>query len=125
MVGYFVAITGGGQALACAHGLRRSNEDKRRAVMTLLNDAEWVTWSDNAIAKACNVSPHTVADAKKSIYAFAEIPTDAKKSIFGNSDDSHIRTVERNGVTYEQNTASIGKTKPAEPALRQRISPAG
>src|SRR6476661_4358033 len=24
-----------------SHGLRRTNEDKRRAVMTLLNDAEW------------------------------------------------------------------------------------
>jgi ParB-like chromosome segregation protein Spo0J len=26
------------------HGLRRSNDDKRRAVLTLLNDAEWAKW---------------------------------------------------------------------------------
>ena len=28
-----------------SHGLRRTNEDKRRAVMTLLEDAEWSQWS--------------------------------------------------------------------------------
>lgn len=39
-----------------AHGLRRSNEDKRRAVLTLLEDDEWSRWSDRAIAEACRVS---------------------------------------------------------------------
>lgn len=38
------------------HGLRRSNDDKRRAVMCLLDDPEWSQWSDRAIAKRCNVS---------------------------------------------------------------------
>lgn len=78
-----------------AHGLRRTNEDKRKAVSTLLDDAEWAKWSDREIARQCNVSPHTVADVRKSICAFAQIP--------------HERVVERNGKTYEQNTASIGK----------------
>lgn len=40
------------------HGLRRSNDDKQRAVMCLLDDPEWAEWSDRAIAKRCNVS-HT------------------------------------------------------------------
>lgn len=39
-----------------AHGLRRSNEDKRCAVRTLLADAEWKKWSDRQIADACAVS---------------------------------------------------------------------
>lgn len=39
-----------------SHGLRRTNEDKRRAVLTLLSDGEWVKWSDREIAKACAVS---------------------------------------------------------------------
>jgi len=43
------------------HGLRRSNEDKRRAVQTLLDDAEWSQWSDRQIAEACGVSPPFVA----------------------------------------------------------------
>jgi hypothetical protein len=43
-----------------AHGMRRTNADKRRAVETLLADAEWAAWSDNQIAKACGVSDHFV-----------------------------------------------------------------
>lgn len=39
-----------------SHGLRRTNEDKRRAVLTLLRDAEWGKWSDNKVAQACGVS---------------------------------------------------------------------
>ncbi|MGR3279369.1 ParB N-terminal domain-containing protein [Acaryochloris marina NIES-2412] len=38
------------------HGLRRTNEDKHRAVERLLRDPEWKLWSDNAIAKQCGVS---------------------------------------------------------------------
>jgi predicted HTH domain antitoxin len=44
-----------------AHGLRRTNEDKRRAVETLINDEEWATWSDREIARACGVSGKFVA----------------------------------------------------------------
>lgn len=54
--------------LACganaAHGLPRTNEDKRRAVKTMLEDEEWRGWTDNAIAKACGVSNHFVAKMK-------------------------------------------------------------
>jgi len=42
------------------HGLRRTNADKRRAVMTLLNDEEWAAWSNVAVAKQCGVSDMTV-----------------------------------------------------------------
>lgn len=40
------------------HGLRRSNADKRRAVVLLLQDEEWSQWSDREIARRCGVS-HT------------------------------------------------------------------
>jgi len=96
-----------------SHGLRRTNEDKRRAVMTLLNDAEWSKWSDNAIAKACAVSDKTV--------------TAHRASIFGNSEDApSVRKVERNGTTYEQNTANIGKSSKkaeAQAATAASIAP--
>lgn len=39
-----------------AHGLRRTNADKRRAVETLLRDEEWVRESVNWIAKTARVS---------------------------------------------------------------------
>lgn len=38
------------------HGLKRSNEDKRRAVARLLSDEEWGKWSNIEIAKLCKVS---------------------------------------------------------------------
>lgn len=44
-----------------AHGLRRTNEDKRRAVETLLEDQEWSTWPQTKIAKACGVSREFVS----------------------------------------------------------------
>ena len=44
-----------------AHGLRRTNEDKRRAVTVLLNDAEWSQWSDRKIADECGVGHPFVA----------------------------------------------------------------
>lgn len=48
-----------------AHGLRRSNADKRKAVETLLNDEEWAKWSDRQIAAACAVSHSFVAAIRK------------------------------------------------------------
>ncbi|NTB01093.1 ParB/RepB/Spo0J family partition protein [Agrobacterium tumefaciens] len=80
-----------------SHGLRRTNEDKRRAVSTLLQDAEWSTWSDREIARRTGVSNQFVGTVRSSVNA-GQIPT--------------VRTVERNGTTYQQNTAAIGKVEP-------------
>jgi len=86
------------------HGLRRSSDDKRRAVLTLLNDAEWQKWPQTKIAQACGVSQAFV-----SRIVAAEQPASYS--------ENKIRQVERNGATYEQNTAKIGKSEPRpEPA---------
>lgn len=82
-----------------SHGLRRTNEDKRRAVKTLLTDPEWSSWTDVAIAKACGVSSNFVGDVRRIINPINDSPT---------------RTATRNGATYEQNTANIGKAKSTE-----------
>lgn len=47
------------------HGLRRTNADKRRAVETLLNDAEWASFSDRKIAEICAVGHPFVAAIRK------------------------------------------------------------
>jgi uncharacterized ParB-like nuclease family protein/FtsZ-binding cell division protein ZapB len=39
-----------------AHGLRRTNDDKRRAVQMVLDEPAWEGWSDRKIAEACGVS---------------------------------------------------------------------
>ena len=78
------------------HGLKRTNADKRKAVETLLKDAEWAAWSDRKIAEVCGVGYSLVSDVRKAI-----CPNRADAPV--------ARTVERNGKTYEQNTANIGK----------------
>jgi hypothetical protein len=43
------------------HGLRRTLEDRRKAVGMLLADTEWSQWSDSEIARTCKVSRELVA----------------------------------------------------------------
>lgn len=54
------------------HGLRRTNADKRKAVLIILEDEEWSKWSDREIARRCGVSDKTVGSARKALTA--EIP---------------------------------------------------
>lgn len=65
------------------HGLRRTNDDKRRAVKTMLDDAEWSQWSDREIAKQCGVTHPFVAGvrAPKVVTVTTQPPVDnfAKK----------------------------------------------
>lgn len=85
-----------------SHGLRRTNDDKRRAVSTLLNDAEWASWSDREIARQCGVGAPLVGSLRKAI---CNPITDSAK-----------RTVTRNGTTFQQNTAKIGAAASPVPA---------
>ena len=82
------------------HGLKRSNADKRKAVKTLLDDAEWSQWSDREIAKRCAVGYDLVADIRKS-----SLPETAVTE----------RTVTtKHGTTTTMNTANIGRKKADE-----------
>ena len=49
------------------HGLRRTNEDKRKSVLMLMHDEVWKNWSDNKIAKACGVSQPFVSTIRKEL----------------------------------------------------------
>ena len=49
------------------HGLRRTNEDKRRAVTRLLTDPEWAGWSDREIARRAAVSQPFVSSVRASL----------------------------------------------------------
>lgn len=82
------------------HGLPRTNDDKRRAVKTLLEDEEWAKWSDREIARRCAVSQPFVSALRKELSDKGyQMPT--------------ARTVERGGQTYQQNTQNIGSNRPA------------
>jgi hypothetical protein len=56
-----------------AHGVPRTNEDKRRAVLKLVQDAEWAHWSDREIAKGCNVAHPLVAQCAQKILEFLPV----------------------------------------------------
>lgn len=78
-----------------AHGLRRTNDDKRRAVLTLLNDGEWAKWSDGEIARRCFVSQPFVSKLRP-----------ATQNVM--SDRTYTT---KHGTVATMNTAAIGKTK--------------
>jgi hypothetical protein len=85
-----------------SHGLRRSNADKRKAVMTLVQDFDWSEMSSNAMAKTCGVS-HTFVDSVKS--SLATVASDKPKEVT-------FKT--KHGTVATMQTANIGK-KPAKP----------
>lgn len=49
------------------HGQRPSNEDKRKGVLTMLNDIEWQDYSDRDIAKICGVSHTYVSNLRREL----------------------------------------------------------
>lgn len=83
------------------HGLRRTNEDKRRAVMVLLNDLEWSEWSDIKIAETAGVSSATVHRIRKSLQL------DQK---------TERKYIDKHGIERVMKTGDIGKktTEPTE-----------
>jgi phage N-6-adenine-methyltransferase len=78
-----------------SHGLRRTNEDKRRAVLMLLNDDEWRRWSDNQIAKRCGVSVTFIGKLRTSL---STVDSDATERVY----------VDRYGNERVMNTGNIG-----------------
>lgn len=83
------------------HGLRRTNDDKRRAVTRLLNDEEWGKWSDSEIARRCQVHHSTVAKYREEIS-----PADLA---------SERTYTTKHGTTATMRTANIGASQPPPP----------
>lgn len=87
-----------------AHGLRRTNEDKRKAVSTLLADAEWAAWSDRKIAEACDVTHPFVASVRASLVTVtSEKPAERTYTT-------------KHGTEAAMNTARIAAANSARPA---------
>lgn len=85
-----------------SHGLRRTNEDKRRAVLRLLNDPEWSIWSDREVARHARVSHEFVRGLRP------------PPSVNDDRCEPAERTVQRGGTTYTMNTAPIGRRPTAD-----------
>jgi hypothetical protein len=75
------------------HGFPRSNEDKRRAVYTVLRDPEWSAWNGAEISRVCRVSEGMVRVLR------AELAEVAKMS-GASSHGTNMRTVRRGKQIY-------------------------
>lgn len=86
------------------HGLRRTNADKRRAVLMFLNDDEWKSWSDNAIAEACRVSQPFVSSVRSKLITDISSPPQKR--------------IGRDGKKRKVKRKSRAKPKAAKPASK-------
>jgi ParB-like chromosome segregation protein Spo0J len=86
------------------HGMRRTHADKRKAVMTLLDDFEWSDWSNAEIARQCGVSPTFVANLRDS----------------GGPSEVKYKTAGGNVATKTKAPGRVAKEPtPKEPALKE------
>jgi hypothetical protein len=76
-----------------SHGVRRTNADKRAAVLLLLNDAEWAKWPQTRIASTCGVTAEYVSRLVSSL------------SIDRSIDGPKLAT--RNGRAYTMDTGAM------------------
>lgn len=82
-----------------AHGLRRTNADKKRTVELALEHPNAINKSLREIADHCGVSYQTIANYKNTIY----------------QNLTDVITVTRNGSSYTMNTNRIGKPTDPDP----------
>ncbi len=82
-----------------AHGLQRTNDDKRRAVQVMLRDSEWCQWPNREIARRCGVSEGLVrrvlSDLQDALTAYDTQPeTEPRPDRDGRDDISPMPTVD-------------------------------
>jgi ParB-like chromosome segregation protein Spo0J len=86
-----------------ANGLRRTTDDKQRAVKAALLHANGTSLSDCQIARHVGVDQKTVSNWRRQLQASQEIPKMA------------ARSARRKGKTYKQNTSKIGRSCKQKP----------
>lgn len=86
------------------HGLRRTNADKRRAVIRLVRDREWSKWSNREISRRCGVSDSFVGDVRRELSSVGlQIDSNEEVTEF----DPTVRLAQRGGTVYEIDTTGI------------------
>ena len=94
-----------------AHGLRRTNEDKRRAVQMVLDEPAWKEWSDRKVADACGVSAPFVSALRR--------PEVAEKQRNHRAASAEKKTTGRNPITPAP-AAAPAFPPPAAPAAKSK-----
>jgi hypothetical protein len=102
-----------------AHGLRRTNEDKRRAVALMLADPEWAAWSDRNIAKHCGVGVPLVGAVRSPVVAEKQAEQ-KKKSKQKEKPQSEKGCNPITPTTPEGSSAGAAQTAAAEPPATEQ-----
>ena len=87
-----------------SHGLRRTNDDKRKAIQTLLDDEEWCQWSNREIARRCGVSEFLIRQTRENLTAI-------KSQLEKNSPRTYKT---KHGTIARMNTGNIGRSEPSQ-----------
>jgi hypothetical protein len=85
------------------HGLRRTTEDKRQAVMMMLQDEEWGKWSDHEVAR---VRDRSIAKYTQTSHPFV---AKVRLEFTGNISSERVYTT-KYGTPATMNTSRIGKS---------------
>lgn len=102
------------------HGLRRTPEDKRRAVAMLLADDEWRAWSDRAIAEHCHVSHPFVAQVRGST---GNVSSSPRTGMDGKArDTSGIAEANRERAVEKRSATTAGTLTPDSAPARPRVT---
>ncbi len=99
------------------HGIRRSNEDKRKSVKTVLRDPEWSRWSNQEIARRCAVSAPLVASIKEELREKGMVFSSIVEKKSGGT--INTKNIGREKTTTGENVVSSGheETQKLLPAL--------
>lgn len=106
------------------HGIRRTNEDKRNAVLKALEHPRGKVLSDRALADWVGVSDKTVANIRKSTAEIPQLTQSRGKESFrcGNSAPETIRKIGKDGKSYPAKTTRSNSepsfSTPPEPVKR-------
>ncbi len=105
------------------HGMPRTNEDKRRAVLRLLADPEWSQWSDREIARRCKVNKDTVRKYRDELSGeIRQIETQDDREPSAVIPQMETRKVQRGGTVYEQRVSSEKRSRAAQRRARSSSS---
>jgi hypothetical protein len=92
------------------HGQRRTNAEKRRAVLKLLTDPKWSRWADREIARRCHVSPMLVATMRAELVAER-----LTISSYGEEPREVRLYIDKHGTKASMNVTHIRRSEPLTP----------
>lgn len=106
-------------------GLRRTNDDRRNAVLTMLSDAEWKKWSGRRIADHIQVSHTLVNEIKKSVEAglSGEKPTPKSAKVSATVDPKGLSQSEKKQAESAAEDATNQVPEAGAPATETLAAP--